>query len=142
LEINVVIKLLNGFYGFKNKVRNNVEVTMSKQMKFGFAGMALAGVLLATVAVLPLRYAEAQNATMSLPQGMVTKEMIQEKIDQMKEEYPELGTALDNIPNLDTDQTLKELIGALELQDVLIAHGKIVLLEKVTGAMQNATASG
>jgi hypothetical protein len=62
--------------------------------------------------------------------------MIQEKIDQMKEEYPELGTALDNIPNLDTDQTLKEL------QDVLIAHGKMVLLEKVTGAMQNATASG
>ena len=115
---------------------------MSKQMKFGFASMALAAVLLATVAVLPLRYAEAQNATMSLPQGMVTKEMIQGKIDQMKEEHPELGTALDNIPNLDTDQTLKELIGALELQDVLIAHGKILLLEKVAGAMQNATASG
>ena len=111
-------------------------------MKFGFAGMTLAAVLLATVAVLPLRYAEAQNATMSLPQGMATKEMIQGKIDQMKEEHPELGTALDNIPNLDTDQTLKELIGALELQDVLIAHGKILLLEKVAGAMQNATASG
>lgn len=108
-------------------------------MKFGFAAMALVAVLLATVAVLPLRYAAAQNATMSLPQGMVTKDMIAAKIDQMKSEYPELGTVLDQVQSLDTDQTLKELIGALELQDVLIAHGKALLLEKVVGAMQNAT---
>ena len=45
-------------------------------MKFGFAGMALAAVLLATVAVLPLKYAAAQNATMSLPGAMMTKDMI------------------------------------------------------------------
>ena len=38
-----------------------VQLTMSKQMKFGFAGMALATVLLATVAVLPLRYAERKT---------------------------------------------------------------------------------
>ena len=111
-------------------------------MKFGFAGMALAGILLATVVVLPLRYAEAQNATMSLPQGMVTKEMVQEKIDQMKEEYPEWVQrwiiSRTWIPN----QILKELIGTLELQDVLVAHGKITLLEKLAGGMQNATASG
>ena len=111
-------------------------------MKFGFAGMALAAVLLATVVVLPLRYAAAQNATMSLPGGMVTRDMIKAKIDLMRSEHPELGAVLDKVQSLDVPQTLKELIGALELQDVLIAHGKILLLQKVAGAMQNATTSG
>jgi hypothetical protein len=115
---------------------------MSKQMKFGFAGMALAAVLLATVAVLPLRYAAAQNATMSLPGGMMAKDMIKAKIDQMRSEHPELAAVLDKVQSLDVPQTLKTLIGALELQDVLIAHGKILLLQKVAGAMQNATTSG
>jgi ABC-type glycerol-3-phosphate transport system substrate-binding protein len=115
---------------------------MSKQMKFGFAGMALAAVLLATVAVLPLRYAAAQNATMSLPGGMVTRDMIKAKIDQMRSEHPELAVVLDKVQSLDVPQTLKTLIGALELQDVLIAHGKILLLQKVAGAMHNATTSG
>ena len=111
-------------------------------MKFGFAGMALAAVLLATVAVLPLRYAAAQNATMSLPAGMVTRDMIKAKIDLMRSEHPELAAVLDKVQSLDVPQTLKTLIGALELQDVLIAHGKILLLQKVAGAMQNATTSG
>ncbi len=116
---------------------------MSKQMKFGFAGMALAAVLLATVAVLPLKYAGAQNATMSLPGAMMTKNMIKAKIDQMRSEQPELAPVLDKVQSLDVPQTLKTLIGALELQDVLIAHGKLLVLQKVVaGAMQNATTSG
>ena len=112
-------------------------------MKFGFAGMALAAVLLATVAVLPLKYGAAQNATMSLPGAMMTRDMIKAKIDQMRSEQPELAPVLDKVQSLDVPQTLKTLIGALELQDVLIAHGKLLVLQKVVaGAMQNATTSG
>ena len=60
----------------------------------------------------------------------------------MRSEHPELTAVLDKVQSLDAPQTLKTLIGALELQDVLIAHGKILLLQKVAGAMQNATTSG
>lgn len=112
---------------------------MNKQMKFGFASIALAAVLLTTVAVMPLKYAAAQNATMS---PTASPEMIKAKIDQMRSEHPELTAVLDKVQSLDAPQTLKTLIGALELQDVLIAHGKILLLQKVAGAMQNATTSG
>ena len=97
---------------------------------------------MATVAVLPLRYGAAQNATKSLPGGMMAKDMIKAKIDQMRSEHPELAAVLDKGQLLDVPQTLKTLIGALELQDVLIAHGKMLLLQKVAGAMQNATTSG
>ena len=87
-------------------------------------------VSLATVAVLPLKYAAAQNATMSLPGGMMTKDMIKAKIDQMRSEQPELAPVLDKVQSLDVPQTLKTLIGALELQDVLIAHGKSLFYKK------------
>ena len=116
---------------------------MNKQMKFGFTGMALGAVLLATVAVLPLKYAGAQNATMSLPGAMMTRDMIKAKMNQMRSEHPELAPVLDKVQSLDVPQTLKTLIGALELQDVLIAHGRLLVLQKaLAGAMQNATTSG
>ena len=79
---------------------------------------------------------------MSLTKGLMTKELIKAKIDQMRSEHPELAGVLDKVNTLDTARSLKTLIGALELQDVLIAHGKILLLQKVAGAMQNAATSG
>ena len=75
-------------------------------MNFGFAGMALGAVLLASSCP-AIEIWRAQNATMSLPGAMMTKDMIKAKIDQMRSEQPELAPVLDKVQSLDVPQTLR-----------------------------------
>jgi hypothetical protein len=86
--------------------------------------------LLARVAVLPLKYAAAQqNATMPQTEETMTEAMIKAKVDQFKLEHLELTAVLDKVQSMNATQTLKPIVGIHVLERILDAHARNILLQ-------------
>ncbi len=107
---------------------------MNNKITFQYLAMALIVSLLATVAVMPLKYAAAQNANMPQSEEMMTEDMIKAKIAQFKSEHPQLGTLLDKLQSMDMAQTLKTIIAIHPLERLLDAHARNLLLQGLAEA--------
>jgi uncharacterized membrane protein len=113
-------------------------LTIKNKMKFEFATIILATALLTTVSITPLNYADAQNATMSQREDIMTAAMIKITIDKFRSEHPVFAAVLDKVTSMDASQTLKAILGAKALERILDSHAQNIL-QNQTGSMQSTT---
>jgi len=82
-----------------------------KRSKVAFGAMVLAISLLATLAIMPLKYSAAQNATNTGP----IREILAGKVEQMKSQHPELASLADKLQNMNVTQISDEVASMLDL---------------------------
>ena len=95
----------------------------NRKVKCEFVAVALAITLMATVALIPLKYAEAQNAT--LPKlGEHISDNMKERMTEMKTNHPELGAMADRMQTMNVTQVTNELAALLEFGQTMMGAVK------------------
>ncbi len=100
---------------------------MNNKMTFEYIAMVFVAALLATLATVPLKYAAAQNATMSQIEGAMTEDMIKAQIPQLKADHPVIAGILDKVLSMNATQTLGAMVALHALEHVLDAHARNIL---------------
>jgi hypothetical protein len=100
-----------------------------KESKVAFGAMTLVIALLATLAIMPLKYSAAQNAT-TPTMGEIMSERVKEKIAQFKTNHPELGALADRMQMMNVTQVANEV-------EVLLDFGKemVTTMRNLSGNM-------
>ena len=83
--------------------------------------------LLATLATVPLKYAAAQNTTMSQTDEAMIDDMLKAQIPKLKADHPVFASILDKVLSMNATQTLKAMVALEALQHVLDAHARNIL---------------
>ena len=91
----------------------------NKKLKGGFVAVAFAVTLLATVALMPLKYAEAQNAT--TPRiGEHLGDKVNQKMTEIKTNHPELGALADRMQTMNVTEATSELAAMLDFGQTMM----------------------
>lgn len=95
----------------------------NRKVKCEFVAVAFAVTLLATIALMPLKYAEAQNAT--TPRlGEHLSDKVKQKITEIEKNHPELGAMADKMQKMNVTQATEELAVLLDFGQTMMGAVK------------------
>ena len=75
--------------------------------------------LLATIVLMPLKYAEAQNAT-THKVGEMMSDKVKQKMTDMKTDHPELGALADRMQTMKLTEVTNELAALLDFGQTMM----------------------
>jgi hypothetical protein len=94
----------------------------NNKVKCEIMALAVMAALLATVALVPLKNAEAQNATSPKLGEHLSK--VQEKMTEIKTNHPELGTLADRMQTMNVTEATAELAALLDFGQTMMGAVK------------------
>ena len=95
----------------------------NKKVRCELVALAFMVTLLATATLMPLKYAEAQNAT--TPRlGEHLSDKVQQKMTDMKTNHPELGALADKMQTMNVTEATEELQALLDFGQTMMGAVK------------------
>jgi hypothetical protein len=110
----------------------------NNKVKFGIVTMLV--LMAAALLSVPSKVAIAQEEMMPMEnKTMMTPEILQQKITEMKTKHPMLADMLDKIQTMTLEETVKNIIGVMGLQHLLMTHAKNLVEGKAMGNQTTVT---